>query len=322
MHAAKGTIAPLIGGMLGLFSACGESEAPVVSETRELMGTVVSIRVLDSGLSQVSTAIESAYRAMESVDESMSTYREDSEISRLNRDGWVEAGPDFLAVLDEALAVHRESGGAFDPTMKPLLELHERSFADRDGPPSAAELRPVLELVDASRIELDGTRITLPPGARLTLDAIAKGYAIDRAIEALRAAGIEHALVDAGGDVRAIGTKVGAPWQVALQNPRDPADWLTVISLADEAVATSGDYRRYFDPEMAYHHILDPRTGEPAEALISVSVRAPTATLADALATAVFVLGPDAGFAFAESREDVEALLVTDDRQVLTTSGW
>jgi FAD:protein FMN transferase len=304
------------------FLACEKVITPVLSETREAMGTVVSITLLDRDAARGAEAIESAYRAIESVERSMSTYDPESEISHLNREGSIEASDDFLIVLQEALAIHRRSGGAFDVTMKPLLELLSESFAKGGAPPSAAEVQALLGRVDAGAIEIEDSRVTLPPGVRITLDGIAKGHAIDRAIEALRAEGVEHALVDAGGDMRALGDRDGEPWRVAMQDPRDPSEYLTVIFLTDRAVATSGDYRRYFDPEMTSHHILDPRTGRSAESLISVSVQAETAMVADALATAIFVLGPEEGRKLAEDQEGVEAFLVTDDRRVLTTSGW
>ncbi len=286
------------------------------------MGTSVSITVLHSDAEAAGAAIRSAYAAVDAVERSMSTYRPESEISRLNRAGTIDAGADLLTVTRSALEYHRLSGGAFDPTMLPLLDLHAQSFQDQSGPPSREQVEELLPRIDARGIRIEGRRISLPPGARMTLDAIAKGYAIDRAIEALRAAGIEHALVDAGGDVRAMGDKAGAPWQVAMQDPRDAQRFLAVIPLADAAVATSGDYRRYFDPDMRYHHILDPRTGESAEELISVSVQAETAMAADALATSVFVLGVESGLALIERLDGVEAFLVTEDREVVTSTGW
>lgn len=289
------------------------------------MGTVVTITVLDSDLSHGNRAIESAYRAIEGVENSMSTYRPESEISRLNREGTIEASEELLWVIGHAEGMRVGSHDAFDITVKPLLDLYAASFADRDGPPSDEEIGAMLARVGPEGLSIEGSRVTLKPGTTITLDGIAKGYAIDQAIEALRGEGIEHALVDAGGDVRVIGDKNGEPWRVAMQNPRDPADYLMVIELVDGAVATSGDYRRYFDPEMTYHHIVDPRSGRCAEELISVSVRAETAMGADGIATALFVLGADwkSGVGnLVEGEDGVEAFAVTDDRRILKSSGW
>jgi thiamine biosynthesis lipoprotein len=283
------------------------------------MGTLVSITVLASDRAE---AVEKAFAEIDRLERMMSTYVEESEISRLNRDGSLAAGAEMQEVVERALHFHRISGGAFDITVKPVLDLHEASF-DRDGnPPGEAELEAVSDRVDSAGIRIDDGTIALAQGAEITLDAIAKGYIVDRAVEILRGSGVEHALVNAGGDVRALGDKAGVPWRVALQNPRDPSDYLAVIDLSDRSVATSGDYRRYFEPTLQHHHILDPRTGTSARDLISVTVTAETAMDADALSTTVFVLGPHEGLALVESLDGVEALVVTADREVLQSSGW
>jgi len=286
------------------------------------MGTVVSITVVEQEGIPATVAIDAAFAEIERIDRLMSTYDPESELSALNRDGSIEAGADLLEVVRRALEVHRLSGGAFDPTVEPLLELYGSSFQDRGGPPSPAEIRAALALVDAGRISIEGRQISLPAGGRITLDGIAKGYAIDRAIDALWKRGVRGALVNAGGDVRALGRKGGVPWSVALENPRDPREFLTTIPLEELAVATSGDYRRFFDPERKVHHILDPRSGESASGVISVTVTAPTAMTADALATAVFVLGVEEGIELVEELDGIEALLVTEERRVVTSSGW
>ncbi len=316
------TTALCVAALALLLAACGRAPAQTTSQTRELMGTLVSITVVDQpGLSS-EAAIEAAFVEFGRIEDLMSTYDPDSELSQLNREGSIEANPDLLIVTRRALELAEPTGGAFDITVKPLIELYEASYGERGVAPSPAELQAALELVDAGRVRIDGSHISLPPGVRLTLDGIAKGYGIDRAIESLRASGVTNALVDAGGDVRALGSKAGEPWQVALQNPRDAADYLAVIPLESHSVATSGDYRRYFDPQMQAHHILDPRSGQSAHGLISVTITAPLAMDADALATAVFVLGPERGLILVESLSDVEALLVSEQREILTSTNW
>lgn len=307
---------------ISLGASCDTEPPESYSRTLDQMGTPVSITVLHESATQAEAAIQAAFAEIDRIDALMSTYKDESEISRLNRDGRVETGPDMRLVVARALEFHHMSSGAFDITTKPLLELYERSYSTSGAPPSPAEISETLTHVDARQVRLEGHRITLPREVRITLDGLAKGYAIDRAIEVLKEQGITHALVNAGGDLRALGDKAGTPWRVALQNPRDPADYITEIDLADASVATSGDYRRYFDPAMKHHHILDPRTGASAEELISVTIRATTAMDADALSTSVFVLGPDRGMDLIESLAGTEALLITDDREILESSGW
>ncbi len=312
----------LVAVVLPWLPACGGAPGATLSETREQMGTVVSITVAGGAGPSAAAAIDAAFAEIEGIEALMSTFNPRSELSVLNRDGSIEAGAELLDVLRCALEVHRLSAGAFDVTVQSLSELYASSFEDRGGPPSPVEIGSALALVDAGGIAIEGRRISLPPGVRVTLDGIAKGYAIDRAIEVLRASGVSGALVDAGGDVRALGRKGSAPWNVAMQDPRDARSFLTVISLEDRAVATSGDYRRYFDPEMKLHHILDPRSGVSARGVISVTVTARTAMMADALATSVFVLGVEKGIELVEGLEGIEAFLVTDERSIVTSSGW
>lgn len=298
--------------------SCKVSDPGEYRETREQMGTLVSITVIDENGPSAAAA---AFDEIERVESLMSTYIEHSEISRLNREGTVEASPDCLRVLERAGYFNRLSGGAFDITMKPLLDLYGASFDSTDQPPSAAAIEKALTLVSGGRMKIEGNTVKLAEGSSITLDGIAKGYAIDRAVAVLMEHGVEHALVDAGGDVRVVGDKCGSPWKVAMQDPRDPANHLAVIRLDNNSVATSGDYRRYFEPSMKHHHIIDPRTGYSAGELISVSVVAETAMDADALATSIFVMGAARGMALAESLEGVEALVVTSDREIIHTAG-
>jgi thiamine biosynthesis lipoprotein len=164
-------------------------------------------------------------------------------------------------------------------------------------------------------LHLDGRRVEKAhPALTVDLGAIAKGYAIDRAAEVLRRAGIESAAINAGGDIRLIGDHGARPWRIAIQHPRDSARPLATLELADAAVVTSGDYERFFEQDgVRYHHIFDPRTGYPAGRCQSVTVVAPSAALADALSTAVFVLGPEEGFALLQRFPEAEGLIVAAD---------
>ena len=213
------------------------------------------------------------------------------------------------------------SRGAFDITVKPVLEVYDRAFDRWERVPTESEIDSVRTALGFERVTVEGQTITLAPGTRLDLGGLAKGYIIDRAVTALRRAGISDGLVDAGGDIRAFGSNNGEPWRIALQNPRDPADFLAVIELTDRSVTTSGDYERYFDPEREYHHIIDPRTGRSATVLISATIVADLALDADALSTSVFVLGPDEGLALVEELAGIEALLITRDREIITSTG-
>jgi thiamine biosynthesis lipoprotein len=305
------------------FLSCGGFEK--VTETRELMGTIVQITVYDRSASRAKDAIRNAFREMEKVDELMSTYKEESEVSRLNRNGYLK-GPsqELVYVIKRALYYSRLSNGSFDITVQPLLTLYARSFKERGKGPSEEELKAALSLVGYRGIVIEGDEIRLEKkGAMITLGGIAKGYAIDRAVEALERSGIESALVNAGGDIRTVGVKPdGEKWHIALRNPRDEDEYITIIDVSGKAVATSGDYERYFDENKKVHHIINPKTGRSATELISVTIITEKAIDADALATSVFVLGPEKGLQLIESLNQVEGLLITSDRRIIRSNGF
>jgi thiamine biosynthesis lipoprotein len=305
-----------------LLGGCAE---PVMSrETENHMGTTITIMVVAPAPRDVHPALRAAFAEFRRLDGLLSHYREDSEVSALNRVGSLSGFSEDLRVnLQKSIEYGRLSAGAFDITVQPELELYSRSFGERGRPPTAAEIAEALKLVDYRRIRIEENRIVLGPGQRITLGGIAKGYAVDKALEALREHGIRRALVDAGGDVGTLGCRgEGGDWVVALRNPRQPQQYVTRIRAAGTAVVTSGDYERYFDEQRSFHHIVDPRTGYSATELISVTVMARDAFDADAISTSVFVLGAEKGLALVESMDGVEALLITRERNILRSSGF
>jgi thiamine biosynthesis lipoprotein len=294
-------------------------------ETRRAMTTLVTITVEDRSTTRAQEAIGRAFAEMERVAALLTRFEESSGVGVLNRDGRLASPPPELrAVVGRGLELHRWSGGAFDPTVAPLVDLFQVHFTAHGGPPDAAELREVKALVGADLVRLDGHSLRFGrEGMAITLDGIAKGYIVDRMVEVLAAHGVCHALVDAGGDIRALGGRADRrPWRVGVRDPRRPGELTEVIPLADAAVATSGDYVRFHDVERHHHHTVVPSTARSPDAIASVSVRAATAMEADALATAVFALGPEAGPALASSLEGVATLVLTRDGEHRSSPGW
>ena len=296
------------------------------------MGTFVKITVYDKDRTKASKAIDFAFEEIERIDKLMSTYKEYSEVSRLNKNGYLDSvSPELAYVLRKARQYSEMSDGAFDITIKPVLDLYKHSFETRNSPPDADELAETLKLVDYRNVICSERALSCRSeqalfcsvelkikGCMITLGGIAKGYAIDQAIKILKKRGINHGLVNAGGDIRTLGAKPdGSQWCVALQNPRDPKDFITKLQLNSKAVATSGDYERYFDESKSAHHIMNPKTGKSATELISVTVIAKKAIGADALATAVFVLGEKRGIDLINKLENTSALIITSDRKIL-----
>ncbi len=289
--------------------------------TWTVMGTILEATVYRpaTATALASADLEAAHGAVLKIDQLMSLYRSDSELVALNTQagrGPIEVSAATFQVLQASQHYTRLSGGALDVTVQPLVQLWGFYTMERNSIPSMEEIQAVLPRVGADRLELDRSAGTaaLATGSRLDLGSIAKGYAIDQAIAELRARGVPAALIDLGGNIGVLGQPPsGRPWSVGIKHPREDS-LIGLLRFKEGAIATSGDYDRYFEVEgQRVSHLLDPRTGFPAEDLYSVTVIAPNATAADALSTAAFVLGPERGMALFSDCEDVEGLLIQPD---------
>jgi thiamine biosynthesis lipoprotein len=261
---------------------------------------------------------------LEQVNDSMSTYRPESEVSRFNRCGRAgepfAVSADMIAVLGTSARVFTVSGGSWDATVMPLVDLWGFGPAGPvDRPPADAAVKAALAHVGFSLVELRGNALVKhDPKVTLDLSSIAKGYGVDQVAALLRREGVSDFIVEIGGEVYAAGSRGdGHAWRVGINRPRTdaaPDDVFGVALLRDQAFATSGDYRNYFaSGGVRYSHVIDPRTGRPiANGVVSVSVRAADCTLADGLATAVMVMGAEDGLAMLEKLKDVEGLVVAE----------
>jgi thiamine biosynthesis lipoprotein len=317
----------LAGGAGGL-AALGMARATFaglerVERTGHALGTKVSITALHEDPDRAARALDEAFAELERVEEVMSLYRPGSQLSRLNRDGVLEAPhPHLVAVLTAAADMHRRSGGAFDATVQPLWQLYA-SCRKAGIAPSPEAVEEARRKVDGRAIEVAPDRITLRgTGRAITLNGIAQGFACDRVRAVLAAHGVRHALLDTG-ELGAIGRRAdGGRWTAGIQHPREPDAYLALAALDDRFLATSGDYEASFTADFRLNHILDPRTGRSPEEFSSVSVLARTGTEADALSTALFVLGTDRGLRLVEETPGADALFVGKDGRTRTTPGF
>ena len=286
--------------------------------TWTLMGTILEATVYRpaAATTLARADLEAVHNAVFAIDQLMSLYRPESELVALNTQagaGHIKVSAAMFQVLQASQHYTRLSGGALDVTVQPLVQLWGFYRMERTSIPPLEEIQAVLRLVGADRLDLYGSAHTaaLATGSRLDLGSIAKGYAIDQAVAALRARGVPAALIDLGGNIGVLGQPPdGRPWTVGIKHPRGDS-LIGLLRFREGAIATSGDYDRYFEVEgRRFSHLLDPRTGWPAEGLYAVTVIAPNATAADALSTAAFVLGPERGMALLSDCEDVEGLLV------------
>jgi thiamine biosynthesis lipoprotein len=293
-------------------------------QSRTLMGTIVNVSVCDEDVDAADAAIEATLDRMATLEATLSRYRGDSEVGRLNDAGDIDdAGPALLEVIEVADRLAHLSDGAFDITVGPLVELYQQAFRDRQQLPDASAIDEALQLVDHRDLVVEGRRVSFrKPGMRITLDGVGKGYIVDRGVAVLRERGYDNVLAEAGGDLVARGHKVDAtPWTIGIQAPR-PGMRLVRFDAVDVAVATSGDYMQPYLADCSHHHIIDPRRGRSAPELASSTVVAPTAALADGLATLTMVLGPRASIELIESQVGCEGHFVAKDRAVFRTTGF
>lgn len=337
LYAVGGVTAAVGLGGLGLLKPSGEvsGQAAEPSPSRKAkrlysanrsaraFGTAVSVTAWHAGERTAKEAVDAAFRELNLVEELMSIYRPDSQLSRLNQSGVLDdPHPYFVEVLRAAESMSRRSEGAFDITVQPLWTVYADAKKAQTAPTEAA-IERAKKAVDWRRVLVSSDRLRLRgKETRITLNGIAQGYAADRAAAALAARGVAHALIDAG-EIGTIGGKPGGdPWSVGVQHPRHEDAYFSLAKLNGRCLATSGDYATTFSDDYRSNHLFDPRTGRSPTEFASVSIAAPSAVLADALSTAVFILGASKGLSLVESTAGVDALVMLKDGRTRATRGF
>ncbi len=322
-----------------IFMSCTKNES-TYKESRVLMDTYCTITVVASSSDKAAESINAGFAEIEKLDGLLNFFSDESEVAAINKaskDSPARVSSETLEMLEMALNISKATSGAFDPTVAPLMGLWKfpKNRTDHDIP-SDISVNNARALVDFRKIVINSETFEVyldMKGMKIDLGGIAKGYAADKAVDALRKNGIKAALVAVAGDIRGYGfSKIGKSWKVGIQNPRPMYEsdkpWeevMATLNLEDKAISTSGDYQRYFIKEgKRYHHIIDPETGYPAETdLISASVIAPEGYISDGVSTAVFVLGVENGMKLLESMKvmGVEGVLVDREKRVIVTEG-
>ena len=302
-------------------TACGGRTRQEAGETRTVytMDTVMNLTAYGENASVALNAAEEMLRAL---DAKLDRHDKASAVSALNRDGTVEDA-ELAQLTDIARTIGKLSGGAFDPTVAPVMDAWDFT-GDAPRVPSDEELSALLAHVGLEKLSVDGNTVTLSDSAQLDLGGIAKGYAAGRVRTILRGAGVTSAIISLGGNVAAVGKKPdGSAWTVGLQDPDRPEAYFGTVSIEDACVVTSGAYQRYFEENgRRYWHILDAKTGWPAgTGLSSVTIVSADDTLADGLSTALFVTGLDRALAFWRESDDFEAVFLLDSGEIYVTQG-
>lgn len=309
----------------------------VDSGQRLVMGTFARIVAVAMDREKADKCIEAGFEQLEMVDNSMSDYKPESELGRINREAFekeVEVSDAVFEVLKKSISYSKKSGGAFDVTVGPLVDLF-REAKETGIKPTQEQISEVKKKVGFEKLKLDKEKRTirfLVDGMRIDLGGIAKGYAIDNAINAMQKGGAIGGMVDVGGDIRCFGAPPNGreTWLIGLQDPSIESEdlsldkYLLVLKLNDRAIATSGDYRRFvMVGAEKYSHIIRPAAGESAKELSSVTVISESGIDADAMATAVSVLGAEKGLKLIEKEPKAEAILITagPEYRIIKTSG-
>jgi thiamine biosynthesis lipoprotein len=304
--------------VLSLALLLGGCERAPVHITGATQGTTYHVTLVDATDSDADTMKQQLEARLARIDASLSNYRDDSTLSRFNRAPvarWIELDEDLAAVLRYAQQLAADSDGAFDVTVAPLVELWGFGRQKTEIVPMAAQIDTARGSVDYRQLEVDPAQLRARKNRALTIDVngIAQGYTVDRLADLLRVAGYRNYLVEVGGELRAAGHNArGAAWRIAIEQPDEAAAPSAVTLGNDAGITTAGDYHDYFERDgVRYSHTIDPRSGRPvAHKLASVTVIAPTAFVADGLDTVLEVLGPEAGFAYAEQRKIAACFMV------------
>lgn len=317
--------------MLGLKLATLLLVAPLtvhaewIGDARPMMGTEISVYLWSDDHESGLAALEAVFQETDRIDRLMSTYKDDSEISKINREAAetpVRSGEELYRLISRSLEISELTGGSFDITYDSVGQHYD--FRERQRPDDAT-IESELENIDYHYVRLDDASRTVAfkrNGVRINLGGIAKGYVVERGIEILRSHGIRNAIVTAGGDSRLLGDRRGRPWMVGIRDPREDTEVAISVPLEDEAISTSGDYERYFDEDgVRYHHIIHPGTGIPASGVHSATVFGPDAITTDALSTSVFVMGVDKGLRLIATLPDYESIVIDAEGQVFFSDG-
>ncbi|MGB3212335.1 MAG: FAD:protein FMN transferase [Desulforhopalus sp.] len=295
-----------------------------VTKTRLAMGTFVAMTAIHPSRDEAEQAIGLAFEEIDRLSDILTHYEERSAVGSFNAAGKLEQAPqEVLELVARSLYYNRETAGAFDITVKPLIDLYKDSFANSHTP-TESEIDRTLKLVGSDKLRFQSGSLQFAGSEMaITLDGIAKGYIVDKASEILRAGGVTNHLINAGGDICTSGLAAkGKAWTVAVQDPAKSKEYPDIITMQDGAIATSGNYEIYYDNEKLFHHIVNSRTGHSPQLSSSVTVVAPTVMDADALATSVFVMEPVAGIQFINNQPGCECFVISKNGENSHSKGW
>jgi thiamine biosynthesis lipoprotein len=321
---AAGAGALTLGG-ISIRELLSEPELKIYSETQVMMGTYVTIKAVDTNVDNARKMVSSTFEEISRLSSIFSRFDPTSELYSLNKTGQlINASEDMVNILERSIEYSEITNGLFDITTLPLLELNQESFNKLNAPPDINDINEVKSLVGYKMIDIKGNNITLSKtGVLITLDGIAVGYIVDKALGLLSQGNMNNVLINGGGEIYPAGTRQdGQPWKIGIVNPRDDISYFAVINSGNWAISTSGDYESYFTDDYLYNFIIDPRTGVSPTELSSATIIASDTLCADALSTACIIMGKDEALSLIEKISVAEALLIDKNLNGYHTSGF
>jgi len=301
-----------------IWCVCAPAFGQWFSETREVMGTTAQLQFASDSPEQAKRLTAQVWAELDRLDVKLSIYKPTSELSRLNRRGSQEAvivSKELFYLLERSQEFNERSAGLFDIRVETFGQLYDLRAHKRPDEQALSQALQALDEPLATTVVLDASQRTVffsKAALKLDLGGIAKGYSVDRAIDVLRSAGIQQAMVSSGGDARYLGKHDNRPWLVGVRHPRDANKLAVSLPIEDSAVSTSGDYQRFFiDADgKRHHHIFDPRSGKSPEAIVSATVLGPDALTTDAMSTTVLIASRQQALAMINNEPELEAILV------------
>jgi thiamine biosynthesis lipoprotein len=312
-------------GAVGINKLLAEPAMKIYEETQVLLGTFVTIKAVDTDEKNARNMVRTTFDEINRLSAVFSRFDSSSELYSLNQAGQIYgASGDLVSIMKSSIQYSELTGGLFDITTLPLLELNQASFNQKNAPPDSEEINNVKSIVGYQNISINGNDITLQKsGSQITLDSIAVGYIVDKAAELLGQGDINNVLINGGGEIYPRGIKNdGSLWKIGIANPRDDSNYLSVIDSGNWAISTSGDYEAYFTDDYLYNFIIDPRTGVSPTELASATVIAKNTLCADALSTACIIMGKNDALSMIENLPGTEALLVDKNMNCYRSSGF
>jgi len=293
-----------------------------VERTEFLLGTVIQIKI--EKVKDSDKILNSAFELIKNFEDRFSIFKQESEISKLNKYKKLKVSSDLLNVIKKAIYISEITDGAFDITCKPIIDLYKEKSKENKTP-AEKEIEEVLKNVGWRKIKIKDDFVILSDNMEIDLGGIAKGYIVDKTFQFLKSNGIKNGLINAGGDIYCWGfNEKGEKWKIGIENPFEEGKIIGIFEITDKGIATSGNYKRYLEiKKKKIGHIINPKTGLPTgENIASVTVIANDCTIADGFATGIFVLGIEKGLKVINKLKDVECLIIDKNRKIYTSSGF